>query len=110
MGLWCCGGGRSYLYHETPLRLAVRDVEAAWRLVTLLSPGRLVVVRPVRALQAAAEKLVPELDVIGKTASGPPYWFRTTRLHAADLLKLMGTGLKSLLVVGARANERRCFS
>jgi len=86
-----------YLYHETPLRLAVRDVEAAWRLVTLLSPGRLVVVRPVRALRAAAEKLVPEVDVIGKSVSGPPFWFRTTRLHAADLLKLMGTGLKSLL-------------
>ena len=86
-----------YLYHETPLRLAVRDVEAAARLVTLLRPGRLVVVRPVRALEAAAKKLVPEVDVIGDTVGGPPFWFRTTRLHAADLLKLMGTGLKSLL-------------
>ena len=86
-----------YLYHETPLRLAVRDVEVAARLVTLLRPGRLVVVRPVRALEAAAKKLVREVDVIGDTVEGPPFWFRTTRLHAADLLKLMGTGLKSLL-------------
>ena len=94
-----------YLYHETPLRLAVRDVEVAARLVTLLRPGRLVVVRPVRALEAAAKKLVREVDVIGDTVEGPPFWFRTTRLHAADLLKLMGTGLKSLLL-RRRSQER----
>ncbi len=61
-----------YLYHETPLRLAVRDVEALARLVTSLTPHRLVVVRPVRALRAAATKLVAELDVIGKSVDGPP--------------------------------------
>ena len=97
MDPWCLWWAELYLYHETPLRLAVRDVEVAARLVTLLRPGRLVVVRPVRALEAAAKKLVREVDVIGDTVEGPPFWFRTTRLHAADLLKLMGTGLKSLL-------------
>jgi len=86
-----------YLYHETPLRLAVRDVEAVHRLVEALRPKRLVLVRPVRALEAAARERVTDVDVIGETVHGPPSWFRTTRLHVADVVKLVGTGCKSLL-------------
>lgn len=86
-----------YLYHETPLRLAVRDVEAAHRIVATLGARRVVVIRPVRALEAAARAHVPEVEVVGETVSGPPQPGRTTYLHVADLLKLMGTGLKSAL-------------
>lgn len=86
-----------YLYHETPLRLAVRDVEAAHRIVATLGARQVVVIRPVRALETAARALVSEVEVVGDTVSGPPYPGRTTYLHAADLLKLIGTGLKSAL-------------
>jgi hypothetical protein len=86
-----------YLYHETPLRLLVRDVEALARLAEARRPGRIVLVRPVRALEAAALNLKVEVDVIGRAVEGPPFWWRTTALHAADFLKMVGTGLKSVL-------------
>ena len=41
--------------------------------------------------------MVPEIEVIGGPVVGPPDRARTTRLHVTDYLKLMGTGLKSVL-------------
>lgn len=85
-----------YLYHETPLRLIVRDIEALARLAERLSPTKIVLVHPVRALEAAARRFVPEVEVLGETIPGPPFWWRTTALHALDLLKMWGTGIKSI--------------
>ncbi len=86
-----------YLYHETPLRLIVRDVEALALLVERARPKRVVLVRPVRALEAAARSLVGEVEVLGKRVEGPPFWLRTSGLHLLDLLKMWGTGIKALL-------------
>jgi hypothetical protein len=86
-----------YLYHETPLRLLVRDVEALARLAERRKPERVVLVRPVRALEAAARNLAADVEVIGSTVDGPPFRWRTTAFHAADFLKMVGTGLKSVL-------------
>ena len=85
-----------YLYHETPLRLIVRDIEALSRLVERVRPKRVVLVRPVRALEAAAKALVGEIEILGKRVEGPPFWWRTTGLCLLDLLKMWGTGIKSI--------------
>jgi UDP-N-acetylglucosamine 2-epimerase len=85
-----------YLYHETPLRLLVRDIEALSRLVERTRPKRVVLVRPMRALEAAARSLVGEVEVLGKKVEGPPFWGRTTGLYLLDLLKMWGTGIKSI--------------
>jgi hypothetical protein len=85
-----------YLYHETPLRLLVRDVEALARLVERDSPDRIVVIGPVRELAAAARRLVSDVEVHGQRTKGPLTRFRTTKLHASDFLKMLGTGLKSI--------------
>jgi UDP-N-acetylglucosamine 2-epimerase len=84
-----------YLYHETPLRLIVRDIEALSRLVEGARPKRVLLVRPLRALEAAARSLVPEVEVLGEGVEGPPFWARTTGLYLLDLLKMWGTGIKS---------------
>jgi hypothetical protein len=86
-----------YLYHETPLRLQVRDVEALARLAEARKPERIVLVRPVRALEAAARNLAAEVEVVGSAVEGPPFRWRTRALHAADFVKMVGTGLKSVL-------------
>ena len=85
-----------YLYHETPLRLIVRDVEALALLVERARPKRVVLVRTVRALEAAARSLVAEVEVLGERVEGPPFWGRTTGLYLLDLLKMWGTGIKSI--------------
>ncbi len=86
-----------YLYHETPLRLLIRDVEALARLVEKTRPTQIHLFRPPRRLEAAARSLVSQVVVVGSQETGPPSWWRTTALHASDFLKMMGTGLKSLL-------------
>lgn len=94
-----------YLYHETPLRLWVRDVEALARIVGERRPERIVLVRPVRALVAAARSLLGndgEVEIVGAGPVGPPYRFWTTLLHASDLVKMLGTGIKSLARASAR--------
>ena len=85
-----------YLYHETPLRLIVRDIEALSRLVERVRPKRVVLVRPVRALEAAARTLVGEVEILGERVEGPPFWWRTTGLYLLDLLKMWGTGIKAI--------------
>ncbi len=85
-----------YLYHETPLRLIVRDIEVLSRLVERTRPKRMVLVRPVRALEAAAKALVGEVEILGERVEGPPFWWRTTGLYLLDLLKMWGTGIKAI--------------
>jgi UDP-N-acetylglucosamine 2-epimerase len=85
-----------YLYHETPLRLLVRDVEALTRLAGRTRPRRVVVVRPVRALETAARALGVDVEIVGETIAGPPSRFRTRVLFLLDLIKMWGTGFKSL--------------
>ncbi len=85
-----------YLYHETPLRLYVRDVEALARVVERARPNRAILFRPVRALETAARRFVPEVEIVGEKAAGPPFPSRTTALYLLDLLKMWGSGLKSL--------------
>ncbi len=48
-----------FLYHDTPLRLLVRDVEALSRLLDRRRPDRVFLVSPVRGLAAAARHLAP---------------------------------------------------
>ena len=88
-----------YLYHETPLRLAVRDVEVLARLLADRTPRRIVVVHPVRALEETARALGKgaAVEILGERVKGPLSPWRTTRLHLGDLLKMLGTGLKSLV-------------
>ena len=85
-----------YLYHETPFRLAIRDVELVARLASVISPQRIVLIKPVRDLEAAARAFVGHVDVIGECVAGPPSLTRTTSLHFCDLFKMVGTGIKSL--------------
>ncbi len=90
-----------FLYHDTPLRLLVRDVEALARLVERERPARLVVVAPVRVLAAAARALVKETEVHGETIPARSKYHAS--LHfAGALLKTLGTGLKSALRRGGR--------
>jgi hypothetical protein len=85
-----------YLYHETPLRLIVRDVEALARLVERGAPERLVLVHPVRALESAARRFVRDVEVLGKRVPGPPRPRRTDALFLLDFLKMWGTTAKSI--------------
>jgi hypothetical protein len=57
----------------------------------------MVLVRPVRALEAAARSLVPKVEVFGERVKGPSFWWRTTLLFVLDLIKMWGTGIKSIL-------------
>jgi len=83
-----------FLYHDTPLRLLVRDVEALARLVEKQQPGRMVVVAPVREISTAARALVKDTEVHGQAISARSKYH--TSLHfAGALLKTVGTGLKS---------------
>jgi hypothetical protein len=85
-----------FLYHDTPLRLYLRDIEALSRLLERERPDRLVLVAPVRDLTRAARKLAPRVDVYGATA--PPHRSaRTTWRFALGFLKMLGTAAKSLI-------------
>ena len=70
-----------YLYHDTPLRLLVRDVEVLGRLVERFEPQRIVLVRPVRDLAAVAEKLAAAVEVVGEAVPAPGSAWRTTWLY-----------------------------
>ena len=85
-----------YLYHDTPLRLYLRDIEALARLLERERPDRLVVVAPVRELAATARALAGRVEVHGEpppagSAAGATWGF------AASFLKMLGTGAKALL-------------
>jgi hypothetical protein len=96
-----------YLYHETPLRLWVRDIEALARILEEKRPDRLVLVRPVRGLRSAASRLMGQgaaVEVVGAGPASPPRALRTTLLHAIDLVKMLGTGIKALVRRRPRAS------
>ncbi len=86
-----------FVYHETPLRLYVRDIEALWRLVERKHPTRLVVVQPVRELAQVAKTARLPLEVHGEDGRRFRRKPGTTWHSLAMLTKMWGTGLKSLL-------------
>ncbi len=101
-----------YLYHDTPLRLLVRDIEALARLIELRRPDRLVVVAPVRCLAAAAHHLADCVEIHGPSTPTPSSHLKTSLRFSGALLKMLGTGLKSLArrsptVSGSRQGPRR---
>jgi len=85
-----------YLYHDTPLRLYLRDIEALARLLERERPDRLVVVAPVRGLAEAARALSERVEVHGEPppAGGSA---KATLGFAASFLKMLGTAAKSVL-------------
>lgn len=85
-----------FLYHDTPLRLLVRDVEALARLLDKEKPRRLVVVAPVRQLSAAARRLAKGVEVYGATTPAQSRFRSTSLLFAGAVLKTLGTGLKGV--------------
>ncbi len=84
-----------FLYHDTPLRLLVRDVEALARLLEKERPEQVILVGPVRELAAAANQLAKQVELIGKPTPARSR-FRTTTLFLSVLFKSIGTGLKGL--------------
>ena len=85
-----------FLYHDTPLRLFVRDVEAMARLLEQERPGRVVLVGPVRDLQNVAAGLADGVEVHGNPLRFPEQRARTSLRFFGTLVKTMGTGLKAL--------------
>jgi hypothetical protein len=85
-----------YLYHETPLRLIIRDVEVLARLCEKRRPGRIVLAASRRCLAEAATAFAPRVELIGARVSESTSRLRTILLHYADFLKMLGTGLKSV--------------
>jgi hypothetical protein len=100
-----------FIYHDTPLRLYVRDVETLYRLVEQEKPDRLVLVNPVRDLARVAEEMGLPVEVHGEPEKQPSTRSRTTRHSLSMLLKMWGTGIKSLLRFGRekRPSERPRF-
>jgi hypothetical protein len=93
-----------FLYHDTSLRLLVRDVEALARLLEKERPERLVVVSPVRELAAVARQMGVQVAVHGTAGLAPSSHHQTSRRFIGGLLKMLGTALKGFL---RRAPEGR---
>ena len=85
-----------FLYHDTPLRLFVRDVEAMARLLEKERPRRVVVIGPTRDLGKIAAKLTGNVETYGKPLAGPVRPGNTSIHFASALIKMMGTSLKAL--------------
>lgn len=87
-----------FLYHDTRLRLLVRDVEVLARLIEKREPDRVVLVGPVRDLARAAARLAESVEVVGESERGESRRRRlgTSLRYAGAYLKMMGTGLKAL--------------
>ena len=85
-----------FLYHDTPLRLFVRDVEAMARLLEKEQPERVVVIGPVRDLGNIAARLAGNVEIHGTQRAGPIRPGNTSIHFASALVKMMGTSLKAL--------------
>jgi len=86
-----------FLYHDTPLRLFVRDIEAMARILESERPDRLILVGTIRDLERVALRLAGNVERHGKTLRFPPRSSRATSRFLAALVKTLGTGLKSIL-------------
>lgn len=85
-----------FLYHDTPLRLFVRDVEAMAKLLEKERPERVVVVGPVRDLGNIAARLARNVEIHGTQLAGPIRPGNTSIHFMSALVKMMGTSLKAL--------------
>ncbi len=86
-----------YIYHETPLRLYVRDIETLERLAEQERPTRWVLVNPIRDLARLTRKMGLGAETHGQGEKQPSLRLRTTNHSLAILLKMWGTGIKSML-------------
>ncbi|MGH9319396.1 MAG: hypothetical protein ACRD21_03535 [Vicinamibacteria bacterium] len=102
-----------FLYHDTELRLWLRDVEALASLLEKEKPRRLILVSPVRRLAEAVRAFFPDAEIRGEPPRSASGRFRTAARFAAFLVKTMGTGFKSLFVrergEGGEASPRILF-
>jgi UDP-N-acetylglucosamine 2-epimerase len=96
-----------FLYHDTPLRLLVRDIEVLARLLEKEKPDRFVVVAPTRNLAAAARHLAEQVEVHGEAAPASSRYRAVPFLFTGALLKMVGTGLKGLARRSPSPPDRR---
>jgi hypothetical protein len=95
MSLWWWA--ELWLYHDTPLRIVVRDIEALKYLLEKERPRRLVLVAPVRRLAEAATRLAGEVEVRGEAVPLPSIHLKTSIRFWTGLLKMLGSGLKAVI-------------
>ena len=86
-----------FLYHDTPLRLFVRDIEAMACLLEKERPQRLILIGSIRDLSHVALRLHGEVERYGATIRFPTRPSRTSLRFLSALMKTLGTGLKSML-------------
>jgi len=94
-----------FLYHDTPLRLFVRDIEAMARLLEKERPDRLILMGSIRELDRIALRLAAGVERHGSTLRFPPRSSRASFRFLAALLKTLGTGLKSIFRRAPRHTE-----
>jgi len=93
-----------FLYHETPLRLFVRDIEAMAQLLEKERPDRVILVGPVRDLGNVVVRLAGAAEVYGSPLPFPARRGWTSLHFVGALIKMLGTGLKAMF---RRAPQRR---
>ena len=86
-----------WLYYDTELRLHLRDVEALARLLEREAPARLVLVAPLGQLDRIARGLFSDVQTLGETRRRERSAPRPFAAFVRELLKMLGTGLKSSL-------------
>lgn len=86
-----------WLYYDTELRLHVRDVEALARLLERRKPDRLLVVAPVSELGRFARSFFATVELLGPARPRRRRAPRPGPSFVAELLKMLGTGVKSSL-------------
>ena len=97
-----------FLYHETPLRLYVRDIEVMARLLEKERPDRVVVIGPVRDLGKIATRMAANVEIHGSSRTGPIRRGNSSLHFVTALVKMMGTSLKTVFRPGhPRAGESR---
>lgn len=98
-----------FLYHDTPLRLFVRDIEALTRLLEEEKPDRVILLGTVRELDDVAKRLHSRVERHGRAARFPSQPSRASLRFLSALVKTMGTGLKSMLRPAPARDARRRF-